>query len=222
MSQLLINTYIREIESLIQYGGDKKETSIRRAFANLLTTYCKPHDLLLVDELEYITKLNTRVVPDGTIKDALRHTQGYWEAKDERDIIDDEIALKFKKGYPNDNILFEDSKTAVLIQNGFEAMRCNMREPEKLDHLIKQFVEFERPELQSFRQAITQFKEDMPAVLGALRELIDSQAISNTSFKKSLEVFLKLCQDNINKDIVIDDARVVSTFLVRHLSQCLC
>ena len=51
MSQLLINTYIREIESLIQYGGDKKETSIRRAFANLLTAYCKPHDLLLVDEL---------------------------------------------------------------------------------------------------------------------------------------------------------------------------
>ena len=38
MSQLLINNYIREIESLIQYGGDKKETSIRRAFANLLTS----------------------------------------------------------------------------------------------------------------------------------------------------------------------------------------
>ena len=136
MSQLLINTYIREIESLIQYGGDKKETSIRRAFANLLTAYCKPHDLLLVDELEYITKLNTRVVPDGTIKDALRLTHGYWEAKDERDIIDDEIALKFKKGYPNDNILFEDSKTAVLIQNGNEAMRCNMHEPENLTILL--------------------------------------------------------------------------------------
>ena len=120
MSQLLIHNYIREIESLIQYGGDKKETSIRRAFANLLTAYCKPHDLLLVDELEYITKLNTRVVPDGTIKDALRLTHGYWEAKDERDIIDDEIALKFKKGYPSDNILFEDSKTRYSFKTGLK------------------------------------------------------------------------------------------------------
>ena len=78
MSELLINQYQAEIAKTIQYGGDKKETSIRRAFANLLTSYCKPHDLLLVDELEYTTKLNTRVVPDGTIKDALRLTHGYW------------------------------------------------------------------------------------------------------------------------------------------------
>ena len=71
MSELLINQYHAEIAKYVQYGGDKKETSIRRAFANLLTSYCKPHDLLLVDELGYTTKLNTRVVPDGTIKDAL-------------------------------------------------------------------------------------------------------------------------------------------------------
>ena len=93
MSELLINQYQAEIAKYIQYGGDKKETSIRRAFANLLTSYCKPHDLLLVDELEYTTKLNTRVVPDGTIKDALRLTHGYWEAKDESEIL----MLKLRK-----------------------------------------------------------------------------------------------------------------------------
>ena len=41
-------------------------------------------------------------------------------AKDEEDDHDAEIAKKFKKGYPRDNIIFEDSTEAVLIQNGTE------------------------------------------------------------------------------------------------------
>ena len=214
MSELLINRYQAEIAKYIQYGGDKKETSIRRAFANLLTSYCKPHDLLLVDELEFTTKLNTRVVPDGTIKDALRLTHGYWEAKDESDDIDVEIEKKLKKGYPADNILFEDSITAVLLQNNTQVMRVNMIDATALDKLVRRFVEFERPELQTFRQAITQFKQDMPEVLNALRDLITSQAKINAHFKTALSTFLKLCQDNINANIVIDDAREM---LIQHI-----
>ena len=214
MSELLINQYQAEIAKYIQYGGDKKETSIRRAFANLLTSYCKPHDLLLVDELEYTTKLNTRVVPDGTIKDALRLTHGYWEAKDESDDIDVEIEKKLKKGYPADNILFEDSITAVLLQNNVQVMRVPMKDATALDKLVRRFIEFERPELKTFRQAITQFKQDMPQVLHALRQMIDANQTSNTNFKTALQTFLKLCQDNINANIVLDDAREM---LIQHI-----
>jgi len=214
MSELLISQYQSEISKYIQYGGDKKETSIRRAFANLLSTYCKPHDLTLVDELEFTSKLNTRVVPDGTIKDALRLTHGYWEAKDESDDIDVEIEKKLKKGYPSDNILFEDSITAVLMQNGVQVLRVSMKDAAALDKLVRRFIEFERPELQSFRQAITQFKQDMPEVLHALRQMIDANQISNANFKAALQTFLKLCQDNINADIVLDDAREM---LIQHI-----
>jgi predicted helicase len=214
MSQLLIANYIREIEKYIQYGGDKKETSIRRAFANLLSAYCKPHDLLLVDEIEYPTKTGTLVYPDGTIKDALRLTHGYWEAKDQYDDIDVEIEKKLKKGYPSDNILFEDSITAVLLQNGSECLRAEMRNSEQLDKLIRRFVEFERPELQSFRLAIDQFKHDLPEVLDALRDLISTQLKINKAFKAKLNSFLKLCQDSINKTIVLDDVREM---LIQHI-----
>ena len=214
MSELLISQYHAEISKYVQYGGAKKETSIRRAFANLLTSYCKHHDLLLVDELEYTTKFNTRVVPDGTIKDALRLTHGYWEAKDESDDIDVEIEKKLKKGYPADNILFEDSITAVLLQNNIEVMRVSMKNAAALDKLVRRFIEFERPELQTFRQAITQFKQDMPEVLHALRNMIDAQQTSNANFKAALNTFLKLCQDNINADIVLDDAREM---LIQHI-----
>ena len=34
------------------------------------------------------------------------------------DDLDAEIQAKFDRGYPRDNILFEDSETAILIQNG--------------------------------------------------------------------------------------------------------
>ena len=74
-------------------------------------------------ELDYLTTKGKRVAPDGTVKDALRLSWGYWEAKDTDDDLDEEIQKKFTKGYPQDNILFEDSRTLVLIQAGSEAGR---------------------------------------------------------------------------------------------------
>lgn len=42
---------------------------------------------------------------------------GYWEAKDVGDNLEREIADKFRKGYPRDNIVFTDDVTAVLVQS---------------------------------------------------------------------------------------------------------
>jgi hypothetical protein len=47
----------------------------------------------------------------------LRLDWGYWESKDQYDKLDEEIEKKLNKGYPDSNILFEDSQTAVLIQS---------------------------------------------------------------------------------------------------------
>jgi len=40
---------------------------------------------------------------------------GYWEAKDTNDDLDEEIVKKFRRGYPQTNIIFEDSTEAILI-----------------------------------------------------------------------------------------------------------
>ena len=48
---------------------------------------------------------------------------GFWESKDEYDILEEEIDRKLAKYYPNDNILFEDSQTAVLIQAGAKKIK---------------------------------------------------------------------------------------------------
>ncbi len=39
MSQLLVSQYQREIADLMQFGGSSDESSIRKAFSNLLDNY---------------------------------------------------------------------------------------------------------------------------------------------------------------------------------------
>ena len=82
MSRLLIQQYYSEVDKIIQFGGSKKETSLRVAFQNLLNEYCKTRDFLLIPELDYRNKSGKLVYPDGTVKDALRLDWGYWESKE--------------------------------------------------------------------------------------------------------------------------------------------
>ncbi len=121
------------------------------------------------------------------MKDALRLTHGYWEAKDENDNLDQEIAKKLAKGYPSDKILFEDKSTAVLLQNGVEVGRARMLDQATLDDILQRFVNYERPELRTFRRAIAQFSADLPAILAALRDLLDRQISSGSDQEQNPE-----------------------------------
>ena len=81
---------------------------------------------VLVAELPVRGTKGRDVTPDGTLKNVLRLDYGYWESKDEALDLDEEIDKKIRKGYPLTNILFEDSNTAALFQNGEETMRIDM------------------------------------------------------------------------------------------------
>ncbi len=214
MSRLLIQNYHLEVEKIIQYGGSRKETSIRVAFQNLLNAYCATKNFILIPELEYRTKHNTTVYPDGTVKDALRLPWGYWESKDIDDDLDKAIQNKFIKGYPNDNILFEDSQTAVLIQGGFEVQRVSMADADKLDALLTHFIHYERPEVQDFRKAIECFKTDLPTVINTLRETLDCQNQTNRKFKAAFKSLFTLCQQSINPKINAFDIREM---IIQHI-----
>jgi predicted helicase len=214
MSEYSIKQYLSEVEKIIHYGGTKKETAIRNAFYNLLNEYAKGKGLMVVPEVSIKTPAGKTVTPDGTLKDSLRQDWGYWESKDEADIIDEEIKKKFDKGYPKENILFEDSQTAVLFQNGIEIMRVKMQETTALDKLLTYFVNFERPEVTQFRKAIELFKQDIPNVTETLRGIIVAQEKSNPKFVKASAAFLKICHDSINPDITLDDVREM---MIQHI-----
>ncbi|MFK5969818.1 MAG: N-6 DNA methylase [Candidatus Marithrix sp.] len=212
MSRLLIQNYHSEVEKIIQYGGSRKETSIRVAFQNLLNAYCESKKFILIPELEYRTKHNTTVYPDGTVKDALRLPWGYWESKDQDDDLDKEIRAKFAKGYPNDNILFEDSQQAVLIQGNNEVNRVSIADANKLDALFNQFINYERPEVRDFRQAINQFKADLPTVVETLRSTIASQ--KSKKFKAAFKKLFNLCKESINPKINEFD---IQEMIIQHI-----
>ena len=214
MSKLLVSQYHTEVERIIQYGGSRKETSIRVAFQNLVNEYCKPREFRLIPELDYKTPSGKLVYPDGTVKDALRLDWGYWESKDEYDNLDQEIEKKLIKGYPDSNILFEDSQTAVLIQGGQETMRVPMKDPNALDEIITYFINYVRPEVKDFREAIETFKEDLPTVLNALRDLIDSQIETNAAFQTARAKFWGICKESINPEVTLLDVREM---MIQHI-----
>lgn len=214
MSRRLIEDYYNKVEKIKQYSGSRKELSLRSEFANLLNSYCETRNLLLIQELEYKTKKGTTVIPDGTVKDALRLDWGYWESKDQYDDLEKEIEKKLEKGYPSSNIIFEDSQNAVLIQQGKRVNQASVRNAEKLDFLLQQFISYERREISDFHKAIEKFKEDLPTVLDTLRSLIEEQGKKNTHFKKSRDKLLKLCQQTINPNVEILDIREM---LVQHI-----
>lgn len=214
MSQIAIQKYYNELQKLIDFGGSKKETAIRNTFYNLLNDYASQKGLMLIPELTIKSSLGNNITPDGTLKDSLRLDWGYWESKDESDDIDIEIRKKFAKGYPKDNILFEDSRTAVLYQNGMESARINMREVSALDNLLKAFVSYERPEVTNFRKAIELFKNDIPNVTNSLRNLIEEAESISPDFVKNRYDFLETCKHAINPDITVGD---INEMMIQHI-----
>ena len=206
-----IERYREELTELIEFGGSDRELNIRPAFQNCLAAYCRDHRerLLLVPELAAGSN-----IPDGTVRDFLRMARGYWEAKDTHDDLDAEIQAKFNRGYPRDNILFEDSRTAVLIQNGNEAMRVDMSRPGELHRLIRRFLDYELPEIGEFRQARQQFKADLPAVLESLREAVADAEAGNSDYQAAAALFLNLCRQTISPDVSDADVREM---LLQHI-----
>ncbi|MFC1563815.1 type ISP restriction/modification enzyme [candidate division KSB1 bacterium] len=214
MSIHAINKYYAEVEEIVRFGGSRNEMAIRTAFYKLLDEYARQKDLRLIPELSVKSRFGKSVTPDGTLKDSYRQDWGYWESKDESDIIDDEIDKKFTKGYPNDNILFEDSQTAVLFQNAREAQRVVMSEPESLNAIITAFISYERPEVSTFRKAIELFKKDIPDITDMLRDIIVTQEKTNNEFSEARDTFLELCQKSINPNIVNEDIREM---MIQHI-----
>ncbi|MGB8377634.1 MAG: hypothetical protein WCE70_04080, partial [Rhodanobacteraceae bacterium] len=214
MSRVLIQNYLAELSRLRQVGGTHRESVVREAFKDLLKGWARSHDLTFVPEYEIESPAKERRYVDGALLYGLRLPFGYWEAKDSRDDLDREIEIKLRRGYPQDNIIFEDSTEAVLIQNKREAMRCAVDDVDRLQRLLELFFGYERPEIAEFRKAVEQFKADLPAVLDALRERIVEARAGNAAFRTAADAFLKQAQETINPALTPLDVREI---LIQHI-----
>ena len=207
MSIQLIQQYYAKVEQIIRYGGSRNEASVRKPFQDLLEQYARSKNLVLVPEVEFATKTGRRVVPDGTLKDALRQDWGFWESKDEKDDIEAEIITKFNKGYPSFNILFEDTHTAVLFQGGEEVLRVPFSDAQGMDRILTRFVGYQPKEVTEFHKAIQLFSEEIGGLAETLRAVISEQLSVNSEFSGALSEFLELAKKAINPKIEMADVR---------------
>ncbi|MDX0124485.1 N-6 DNA methylase [Sinorhizobium meliloti] len=214
MSQQLINQYLSEIDRLRRFSGLSNEQIIRPAFRRLLEAWASSDKLVFLEELPYATGLKTTVYPDGTVLHDIRVPLGYWEAKDTKDDLNEEIRKKFARGYPQDNIIFENSETAVLVQNRQEITRASMTDTASLLRLVALFFDYERPEIAQFRKAVVKFKADLPTVLEALRGRIDTAYRENAAFRAEAARFLITCKETINPTLGEADVREM---LIQHI-----
>jgi len=214
MSKVLINQYYTNIQRAIQYGKSRNEKAIRTHTQNLINAYAHKKNYELIPEISCLGTKGKKVYPDGVLRNNWGLDIGYWESKDEKDNIQDEIDAKIRKGYPLTNILFEDSQTAVLYQYGQEVMRVPVIDPEKLDLLLDRFIEYKNETVYRFEKALENFKVDIPVIIEALRDRIEQTGDANPEYLQARDVFLKLCKTVINPEITLADIREM---MIQHL-----
>jgi predicted helicase len=214
MSQVLIQQYLNQLRDLRKVSGTHQESVVREAFTDLLKGWARSQDLIFVPEYEIATPAKDRRYVDGALVHTLRVPFGYWEAKDEKDDLDAEIDYKLRRGYPQDNIIFEDSNRAVLVQEKEEVYRCAVDDVKALEKLLDLFFGYERTEITEFRKAVEQFKTDLPMVLEALRSMIERAHKREPEFRKAAEEFLKHAQEAINPSLNEADVREM---LIQHI-----
>ena len=209
-----IQAYWRELDALQRIAGADHEGAVSQAFAGLLKARAAEHQLVLSQQHPFTTPSGKTLRPDGALLDRVRLTHGWWEAKDSHDDLHQEIATKLAKGYPTDNIIFEDTRTAVLIQNGQEVLRAATTDENALHRLLECFFAFRPPEVERFAAATARFRSELPTVIAALNDLLTEAFSHHPAFQQRFSAFLDQCQHTIGGRVTVDQAREM---LVQHI-----
>ncbi len=201
-----IENYYRHLERLKR--ETKNERGLSPAFLQLLQNYADEVGAVVVAE----ESLKNGLRPDGTVKNSLHLPIGYWEAKDPKDDLSEEIQKKLKIGYPTKNIIFENTEEIVLFQNGKVVFDIKLSEKEKLHQLLETFFNFEPPEIENFHKALGKFAEDVPSILKVIRKKIDNE--KSEQFLKIFSEFHNLCKIHISEKIEKSD---IVEMLIQHI-----
>ena len=144
--------------------GVKHEQATRHPLPCCWKRYARAKGWTLVLEQELPGK---RIRPDATLVDEMQLPRGYWEAKDADDVLEVEIKRKIDRGYPLSNTIFEDTRRAVLYQNGRLAVEAQIANRAEFAALLDQFFDFTEEQVADFYQAVKVFGEKIPELARA-------------------------------------------------------
>ncbi|MCK5718120.1 MAG: N-6 DNA methylase, partial [Thiomargarita sp.] len=152
---------------------------------------------------------------DGTLLDQFELRHGIWEAKDVKDNLAKEIKLKFKDGYPDDNILFQTPQKLILWQDGREIFNENITDhPNLLIDGLNLFFGYKPPAYEQWEEAVLAFKDKVKEHGDALLIIINQELRTNQKFITAFESLRRLCEDAINPNLSLN---AVKEMLIQHL-----
>jgi predicted helicase len=209
-------THKRAIEEyyneLARYQGQDTthELALKTAFQNLLAVFAPGVNWTLIPE----ETLANGKRPDGTLRDTFKLPRGYWEAKDLGDDLNKEIRKKIAAGYPLTNTIFENTRHAVLYQNGKFALEVDLGKRDQLADLLRQFFSYTEPDIATFEAAVQEFKERIPDLAQGLLGRIKDEHTKNRAFISAFDAFLELCRASLDPNISRES---IDEMLVQHL-----
>ena len=203
-----IDHYYKELASY-QAQNVTHETAVRSAFQNLLAAFAQTVNWTLIPE----QTLANGKRPDGTLRDAF-FPRGYWEAKDTKDDLKLEIRKKIATGYPITNTIFEDTRRAILYQNGKVALEIDLTQKDQIIDLLRLFFSYTEPDIATFEAAVAEFKQRIPTLAHDLLERIKEEHARNAKFVAAFATFLELCRTSLDPQI---SRAVIDEMLIQHL-----
>ena len=209
----IVRDYYSELDQFDRLGA-RHEGAVRSAFQSLLQKCAGQFDWTLVPEHSMTGHQNRRIVVDGALMDNFRLTHGYWEAKDADDDLPAEVVRKFERGYPCDNILFQEPHRAILWQNERQTLDADLTDPTELIGTLETFFSHRPPEYTEWEEAVSQFRERVPALGQGLAERIHGERETNQAFISAFADFHEKCRQSINPNL---SEAAVEEMLIQHL-----
>ena len=204
-----IRRYRSELDELRQLGIEH-EGGLRLAFGNLLRGTAGK-GFKWINELPVA---GSRVRPDATLIDDYHLPHGHWEAKDGSDDLEVEIRNKRERNYPFDNIIFEDTRQAILYQDGRRVMQADCGKPSELARLLTTFYQHHMPDFVDFHEAVGRFSEEVPQLAQGLQDRIAIARVQNPAYQRAFADFMALCREALNPNI---SREAVEEMLIQHL-----
>ena len=223
-----VKAYYESLERFESIGVSH-ETAVRSAFQTLLEYCGRQFNWILVPEHSMppltghstspLTRgdrggKNKRIVVDGALIDTFQLPHGYWEAKDIHDDLPSEVLRKFEKGYPRDNILFQTPHRALLWQNSQQTLDADLTDPTQLIHTLETLFSHRPQEYTEWEEAVSQFKDRVPALGNGLADLIEKERGANREFTAAFAAFHEKCRQSINPNL---SEAAVEEMLIQHL-----
>ncbi|HID99333.1 MAG TPA: DNA helicase [Thiotrichaceae bacterium] len=208
-----IQVYYKELKEFERLG-QAHEGTVKIAFQHLLEAIAKQSQWVLTQE-NTLNRGKKRIRLDGVLFDNANIPRGYWEAKDSKDDLSQEVHKKLvQDNYPDDNIIFQAPDRAILYQNGREVLDLSLAESANLIKVLAAFFNFKRPEYERWDLAAQEFKSRVPELSDKLLGLIQQARLDDKDFETAFNRFADQCHQAINPNLT--DA-AIEEMLIQHL-----